>query len=105
MTDSIRQRSVCCVFPEKRPAKPEQTCVINPAHGEYNKRKQSTGWFPVKKLYSILMLLGFIFCLSINTYGQEVEKPEGQTEIPSELRQLYAQSAVLMDADSGRVFF
>ena len=62
--------------------------------------------FPVKKLYPILMLLGFIFCLSINTYGQETtEKPEGQTEIPSELRQLYAQSAVLMDADSGRVLF
>jgi D-alanyl-D-alanine carboxypeptidase (penicillin-binding protein 5/6) len=105
MTDFIRQKSVCCVFPEKKSVKPEQTCVINLVHGEYNKRKQSTGWFPVKKLYSILMLLGFIFCLSINTYGQEVEKPEGQTEIPSELRQLYAQSAVLMDADSGRVLF
>lgn len=59
----------------------------------------------MKKLYSILLLLGFILCLSINTYGQETEKPEGQTEIPSELRQLYAQSAVLMDADSGRVLF
>lgn len=59
----------------------------------------------MKKLYSILLFLGFILCLSINTYGQETEKPEGQTEIPSELRQLYAQSAVLMDADSGRVLF
>ena len=59
----------------------------------------------MKKLYSILLFLGFILCLSINVYGQDTEKPEGQTEIPSELRQLYAQSAVLMDADSGRVLF
>ncbi len=59
----------------------------------------------MKKLYSILLLFGFILCLSVNTYGQDTEKQEGQTEIPSELRQLYAQSAVLMDADSGRVLF
>lgn len=52
MTDSIRQRSVCFVFPEKRSAKPEQTCVINPVHGEYNKRKQSTGWFSREKIIS-----------------------------------------------------
>jgi D-alanyl-D-alanine carboxypeptidase (penicillin-binding protein 5/6) len=59
----------------------------------------------VKKLYSILLLFGLILCLSVNAYGQESENPEGQTELPSELRQLYAQSAVLMDADSGRVLF
>ena len=59
----------------------------------------------MKKLYSILLFLGFLFCLSFKAYGQETEQPEGQTELPSELRQLYAQSAVLMDADSGRVLF
>ena len=59
----------------------------------------------MKKLYSILLLFGLILCLSVNAYGQESENPEGQTELPSELRQLYAQSAVLMDADSGRVLF
>ena len=60
-----------------------------------------------KALYGTthMLRLGFILCLSINVYGQDTEKPEGQTEIPSELRQLYAQSAVLMDADSGRVLF
>ncbi len=59
----------------------------------------------MKKLYSILLFLALTLCFSINTYGQEQEPQEGQTEIPSELRQLYAQSAVLMDADSGRVLF
>lgn len=59
----------------------------------------------MKKLYSILLLFGLILCLSVNAYGQESENPEGQTELPSELKQLYAQSAVLMDADSGRVLF
>ena len=59
----------------------------------------------MKKLYSILLLFGLILCLSVNAYGQESENPEGQTELPSELRQLYAHSAVLMDADSGRVLF
>lgn len=59
----------------------------------------------MKKRYFISLFLGLMFCLSINVYGRETQETEGQTEVPSELRQLYAQSAVLMDADSGRVLF
>ena len=56
----------------------------------------------MSKVFQILFLTSVILSVSLNVYGQEQAE---QTEVPSELRQLYAQSAVLMDADSGRVLF
>ncbi len=58
--------------------------------------------FSMKKPGVLLMAFAFFLCCSLRAYGQETE---GETEIPPELRQLYAQSAVLMDGDSGRILF
>ena len=51
-------------------------------------------------------VLTIVLCMgsSLHTYGQVSEAGE-EAQVPSDLRQLYAQSAVLMDADSGRVLF
>jgi len=53
-----------------------------------------------KKRLSIFMIYVLFLCVSLEAYGQET--PGGDTAPPF---QLYAQSAVLMDADSGRVLF
>ena len=58
----------------------------------------------MRKIFRFLVLAGLCLGLSLQAYGEEASDA-GQTEPPSELRQLYAQSAVLMDADSGRVLF
>jgi len=58
----------------------------------------------VKNVFRILFLLSLCFGLSLQVYAQKNQK-EGQNLVPEELKQLYAQSAVLLDADSGRVLF
>ncbi|GHU63782.1 D-alanyl-D-alanine carboxypeptidase [Clostridia bacterium] len=56
-----------------------------------------------------LILWFFILCLALLPsqilFAQENETGKEAIEIPSELNNLYAQSAVLMDADSGRILF
>ena len=56
----------------------------------------------MKKMFRILLMAALVLSLSLQAYAQT--ETAGQ-ETPSELRQLYAQSAVLMDADSGRILF
>ena len=56
----------------------------------------------MKKIFRILLMAALVLSLSLQVYAQT--ETAGQ-ETPSELRQLYAQSAVLMDADSGRILF
>ena len=56
----------------------------------------------MKKMFRILLMAALVLSLSLQVYAQT--ETAGQ-ETPSELRQLYAQSAVLMDADSGRILF
>ena len=56
----------------------------------------------MKKIFRILLMAALTLSLSLQAYAQT--ETAGQ-ETPSELRQLYAQSAVLMDADSGRILF
>ena len=56
----------------------------------------------MKKIFRILLMTALTISLSLQAYAQaEAEAQEG----PSELGQLYAQSAALMDADSGRILF
>ncbi len=57
----------------------------------------------MKKFLSLCWIAVLCLFISYPVYGQEGAGEAG--ELPSELRQLYAQSAVLMDADSGRVLF
>ena len=58
----------------------------------------------VLKKYSIFVFsMLFIFFSVYICYADTTQIQT--TETPEELRQLYAQSAVLMDADSGRVLF
>ena len=56
----------------------------------------------MKKMFRILLMAALVLSLSLQVYAQT--ETAGQ-ETPSELRQLYAQSVVLMDADSGRILF
>ena len=56
----------------------------------------------MKKAGFLLISFAIFLCCSLKAFGQE---KEGEKEVPPELRQLYAQSAVLMDGDSGRVLF
>lgn len=51
------------------------------------------------------MALAAVFCVSGEIYSAPEHMQEAEDETPKELRQLYAQSAVLMDADSGRILF
>ena len=50
----------------------------------------------MKKTVSILLAAALVFCMPAKAYAQEPSSGPGQ---------LYAQSAVLMDGDSGRVLF
>ena len=56
----------------------------------------------MKKIFRILLMAALALSLSLQAYARTETAAQ---ETPSELRQLYAQSAVLMDADSGRILF
>lgn len=57
----------------------------------------------MKRALSFLTILSVIFLqISFTVFANETAV---KTDTPEELQQLYAQSAVLMDADSGRILF
>ena len=49
-----------------------------------------------------IVLCGLIICIMCARFGAVRVRAEGEENVPE---QLYARSAVLMDADSGRVLF
>ena len=57
------------------------------------KRNQVQVVFYMKKAGFLLISFAIFLCCSLKAFGQE---KEGEKEVPPELRQLYAQSAVLM---------
>ena len=61
------------------------------------KRKKKAGLFLASVLFTLALAACPCFCRAASQADEE--------ETPEELAQLYARSAVLMDADSGRVLF
>lgn len=64
----------------------------------------------MKKNKRIILFLALMFWLNIilqpfSVLAQETDPQSETKEVPQELSNLYAQSAVLMDADSGRILF
>lgn len=58
----------------------------------------------IKKIISRIRAVFFVMILTIQSLGT-VYAQEQEDKIPSQLQQLYAKSACLLDADSGRILF
>lgn len=58
----------------------------------------------LKKMMALILAFT-LFCPPLAVYSAMLPTASAEMEIPDELSSLYAQSAILMDADSGRILF
>lgn len=58
----------------------------------------------LKKIFLIFICIIFVSC-NIQASSYNIILNENNVEFPEQLKQIYAQSALLMDSDSGRVLF